>query len=229
MSTGRHLKQLLIVAIIATVATGTAWTVPPPSPYASASGHSKLVQIRTLDPSILVELRYATSHNIARRPLYPADMPALLRPSVAWRLVAAQRYLVARGFRLKIWDAYRPKAAQDELWRLTQNNHFVANPGDGVGSLHTRGVAVDATLVDVLGRDVPMPTDFDAFTADAGMHYQGSDPLVRLNLRTLQRAMGRAGFYGLSMEWWHFVARDWKQYSTIPELPFLNFPPRIVD
>ncbi len=223
MTTRSQIKQLVLVTTMS-LAAGAAHTAPSLSPTPSPVADTKLINIRMLDSSILVELRYATSRNIAQRPLYPADMPALVRPSVARRLVAAQTYLVARGFRLKIWDAYRPKAAQDELWRLTQNDHFVANPADGVGSLHTRGVAVDATLVDILGRDVPMPTDFDAFTADAGMHYHGSDPIVRQNLRTLQRGMGRAGFYGLSMEWWHFVAPDWKQYSTIPELPFLVLP-----
>lgn len=192
---------------------------PSPTPISSRPwSEAELIDIKSADPTIVIDLRYATSRNVLQRPLYPAGLPALVRASVAKRLVAAQSFLVQRGFRLKIWDAYRPKAAHEELWRTIQNDHFVANPSDGVGSLHTRGVAVDATLVDLEGNDVLMPTDFDSFTPDATMHYRGSDPLVRAHLRILQRAMGGAGFYGLRMEWWHFVAPDWKHYHVIPEV-----------
>ncbi|MEP6937573.1 MAG: M15 family metallopeptidase [Chthoniobacterales bacterium] len=179
-----------------------------------------LVRINRVEPTIAVDLRYATTRNFTFRALYPPDMPALARPSVARRLAAAQTFLRQRGYGLKIWDAYRPKAAQEELWRLLPNNKYVANPADGVGSLHTWGVAIDATLVDSEGREMEMPTDFDAFTPAAMMHYKGGDPVVRAHLFILQKAMGRAGFYGFSKEWWHFVSRDWKQYQTVPEIQF---------
>lgn len=205
-------------------ASGFAGVAPTPTPVSSLSSEAELVDIKLADPTIVIDLRYATSRNVLQRPLYPAGLPALVRASVAKRLVAAQEFLVQRGFRLKIWDAYRPKAAHDELWRMTQNDHYVANPSDGTGSLHTRGVAVDATLVDLDGNEVSMPTDFDSFTPDATMHYHGSDPLVRAHLRILQRAMGGAGFYGLSMEWWHFVAPDWRQYHVIREVPLAAIP-----
>ena len=81
---------------------------------------------------------------------------------------------------------------------------YLASPQEG-GSLHTRGVAVDATLVDSKGRDVKMPTDFDDFTPAAMLQYVGKIRWCARHLRLLQWAMARAGFYGLRTEWWHFV------------------------
>ena len=186
-----------------------------PAPISSQD----LVDIRQVDPSILVELRYTCSNNAAGRPLYPADMPALVRASVAERLVTAQIYLQQHHYGLKIWDAYRPPAAQAQLWQLFRNAAFVANP-DGRGSLHTWGVAVDATLVDEKGNEVAMPTDFDSFTPAAGIHYNANDPQVALHLRILQAAMKRGGFYGLRTEWWHFIAYDWKKFGPVRETKF---------
>lgn len=177
-----------------------------------------MVNIQTVDPTIAVDLRYATANNVLLRPFYPANMPALVRPSVAQRLLAAQAYLQVRGFRLKIWDAYRPKAAHEQLWQASRNNTYVADPADGRGSLHTWGVAVDATLVYENGREVTMPTDFDDFTPAATLHYTGNDAAIRSHLITLQRAMARAGFYGMRTEWWHFVAQDWQKYRAISDV-----------
>lgn len=142
----------------------------------------------------------------------------MLRASVAQRLAVAQKYLKAKGYGLKIWDAYRPAATQQQLWHATHNRSFVADPTGGVGSMHTRGAAVDATLVDSSGNQVAMPTDFDNFTPAALIIYQGGDPIVQSNLKLLQKAMAHAGFYGLRTEWWHFCAPDWKQYPPVPEL-----------
>ena len=185
-------------------------------PSASAA-ETELVNIRSVDRTIVVDLRYATSRNIARRPFYPTNMPALVRPQVAARLAQAQAILRERGYGLKIWDAYRPKSAHEQLWALSPNTDYVADPAVG-GSLHTSGVAVDATLVDNRGRDVLMPTDFDDFTMAAMLNYTGGNAEVRRNLHVLQNAMARAGFYGLRTEWWHFVSKDWKEYASIPEV-----------
>jgi D-alanyl-D-alanine dipeptidase len=187
---------------------------------------SNFVDIKRLDPTIVVDLRYAGPNNITRRPLYPPGMPALVRFSVAQRLVFAQKYLRERGYGLKIWDAYRPKTAQEQLWEATRNHSFVADPKGDIGSMHTRGAAVDATLVDRKGKDVPMPTEFDSFTPAAMLYYQGSNPVVRSNLKLLQKAMARAGFYGLRTEWWHFCASDWTTYPPVPDIQLLAQVPQ---
>jgi D-alanyl-D-alanine dipeptidase len=176
------------------------------------------VDIKSVDKTILIDLRYAGSNNVAHRPLYPAGTPAMMRAGVARRLAIVQEYLRKKGYGLKIWDAYRTKAAQAKLWELTRNGSFVADPKEGRGSMHVRGAAVDATLVDSSGGDVPMPTDFDSFTPEAKIEYAGRNPTVRGNLKLLQKAMAHGGFYGLRTEWWHFIAHDWQKYELVPEL-----------
>jgi zinc D-Ala-D-Ala dipeptidase len=193
---------------------------------ASQVPDSEFVDIQRVDPTILVDLRYASPNNFTHRPLYPPGMPALVRASVAQRLVFAQKYLKAHGYGLKIWDAYRPSAAQQQLWQATPNNSYVADPKDGIGSMHTRGAAVDATLVDLKGKEVAMPTGFDNFTPAAMLEYQGTNPVIRSNLKLLQKAMARAGFYGLRTEWWHFCAGDWTTYPPVAEIQIVAPAPR---
>jgi D-alanyl-D-alanine dipeptidase len=184
----------------------------------SPESESQFVDIRAVNPTIAIDLRYASDNNVAHHPLYPPGTPALVRASVAERLAIAQKYLKAKGYGLKIWDAYRPHATQEKLWQATHNRSYVADPEGGVGSMHTRGAAVDATLVDASGREVPMPTDFDNFSPAALLEYRGRDQLVRANLKLLQKAMAHGGFYGLRTEWWHFCAPDWKKYPPVPDL-----------
>lgn len=180
-----------------------------------------LVNVRSLDSTIIVDLRYAGTRNLAQRALYSRDMPALLRPAVAQKVAVAQAYLRERGYGIKIWDAYRPKSAHDQLWQYSRNNDYVADPADGRGSLHTWGVALDATLVDIKGKEMAMPTDFDNFTPAAMLYYKGPNEKVRRNVHRLQSAMAIAGFFGLRTEWWHFVDKDWQNYRAIPEIMML--------
>src|SRR5438067_13123697 len=171
-----------------------------------------LVDIKSIDPTMVIELRYAGANNLAGRALYPPGTVALVRPEVASRLVTAQAVLRRYQYQLKIWDAYRPRSVQAQLWQLAHNNDYVADPETGAGSMHTWGIAVDATLTDACNHLVRMPTDFDELTPAAMLHYQGTDPIVRSHLALLQKAMGRSGFYGLRSEWWHFIISNWKKY-----------------
>jgi len=178
-----------------------------------------LVDIRAVNPTIVVELRYAGVNNFSRHALYPPGTPALVRPEVAPRLAAAQAFLQRYQYQLKIWDAYRPRSVQLRLWQLARNTDYVADPRGGAGSLHSWGVAVDATLVDMANNPVIMPTDFDDFSPAAVWHYQGIDPGIRAHLHLLQSIMAGAGFCGARTEWWHFVVADWQKYLPPENLP----------
>lgn len=186
--------------------------------FGRGKSETDFVDIKSVEKTIIVDLRYASANNVARHALYPPGTPALVRAGVAQRLVVVQEYLRKKGYGLKIWDAYRPQSAQEKLWQFTHNRSFVADPKEGRGSMHIRGAAVDATLVDSSGNDVPMPTDFDSFTPTALIDYSGRSPAVRQNLNLLQKAMAHGGFYGLRTEWWHFCAPDWKKFDPVPEL-----------
>jgi D-alanyl-D-alanine dipeptidase len=187
-----------------------AMAVVLPSLAANAGG--PLVDIRSVDPTIIVDLRYAGQNNLVGHPLYPRGACALARPEVASGLGAAQAFLRRYQFGLKIWDAYRPVSVQEKLWRVSRNSDYVANPEIGVGSLHSWGIAVDVTLVDTWNRPVRMPSDFDDFTPAAMWRYMGPHADVRAHVHLLQLAMRNAGFWGLRTEWWHFTIADWQKY-----------------
>jgi D-alanyl-D-alanine dipeptidase len=177
-----------------------------------------LADIKSADSTIVVELRYAGKNNIAHRALYSPRTRAMVRPELLPRLRAAQKFLRQYDYRLKIWDAYRPPSAQKELWRAVQNDNYVANPELGVGSLHSWGVAVDCTLTDLHDREVPMPTDFDAFSPAAMTQYLGTNRTIRNRLRLLRVAMAGSGFYGFHNEWWHFTVKNWAKYLPPEEV-----------
>ena len=173
-----------------------------------------MVEVAQVCPSIVIELRYATARNVTGQPIYPPNARCLLRRSVAQRLKKAQEELQTHNVGLKIWDAYRPRWAQQILWDAMPNREYVGEPARG-GSLHTYGAGVDVTLVDAKGREMPMPTGFDDFSPAASRTYRGKDPVVAANLHMLQTAMSHAGFWVLRDEWWHFVSEDVKSFAPI--------------
>jgi zinc D-Ala-D-Ala dipeptidase len=181
----------------------------------NANADPPLVDIQSVNPTIVVELRYAGNNNLLKHPLYAQGTRALARPEVAAALSEAQALLRQYQYGLKIWDAYRPVAVQTKLWQAFRNSDYVANPEVGVGSLHSWGIAVDATLVDSWNRPVSMPSDFDDFTPAAMWRYTGPSFEVLGHVRLLQWAMHKAGFWGMRTEWWHFTIADWKKY--LPE------------
>lgn len=179
-----------------------------------------MIHIHRVDPSIIINLRYKTNDNITNNPIYPVDMPVLLRPSTAKRLKHANELIKKSGYLLMVWDAYRPQSAQIALWDASgHNSNFVANPHTKP-SLHTSGVAVDLTLALPDGSPVEMPTSFDNFSEKASLDYVHPDPKVRRNLRILKEAMSEAGFQCINAEWWHFLDPDFQQYSTIPSIQY---------
>src|SRR5439155_20821152 len=103
---------------------------------AAAEPALPLVDIKSVDPPVVIELRYSGPNNLAGRALYSRGTPALLRPEVASRLVRAQAFLQRYLYRLKIWDAYRPRSVQAQLWQLARNNDYVAHPETGGGSIY---------------------------------------------------------------------------------------------
>ena len=181
----------------------------------NANADGPLVDIQSVNPTIVVELRYAGNNNLVKHPLYPQGTRALARPEVVAALTKAQTTLRHYQYGLKIWDAYRPAAVQTKLWQASRNSDYVANPEVGVGSLHSWGIAVDATLVDSWNRPVSMPSDFDDFTPAAMWRYTGRSFEVLGHVRLLQWAMHRAGFWGMRTEWWHFTIAYWQKY--LPE------------
>jgi D-alanyl-D-alanine dipeptidase len=161
-----------------------------------------LVDVTERIPDAVLDLRYATADNFLRRKVYPDGARCLLRPVTAAKLEEAARSLRERGFRIRLYDCFRPRSVQWEMWRIFPRPGYVADPRKG--SHHNRGVAVDLTLADRDGREVEMPTAFDTFTRAAHHAYSGGSSTARRHREILLRAMEQAGFRRNRMEWWHY-------------------------
>ncbi len=173
-----------------------------------------LVEVSSVDPRIRTGLRYATHRNASGHILYPPGMPCLLREATARKLAKAQTYLEKHKLGILIWDAYRPPAAQQALWDLSGRlADFVGDPALG-WSAHCTGTAIDITLVDLTGRPLPMPTDFDVFTQEASAFYTGENLEIRRRMRLLHKAMRHAGLKPYVREWWHFSDPDFQPLAA---------------
>lgn len=161
-----------------------------------------LVRVKDIDASVVVDLKYATADNFTQTRVYPTDAKALLRLETALKLKRANERFEKDGYRIKIWDAYRPKSVQEIFWALVPDPKYVADPAKG--SVHNRGASVDITLVDSDGNEVLMPTGYDDFSEKASRNYAGSDSTARENMKYMEKVMTESGFTGLPSEWWHF-------------------------
>ena len=168
---------------------------------------SLLVELKSLDSTLLVDLRYATANNFtgAKLPGYEANR-AYLRREAALALVRVQQSLRSRGLGLKIFDAYRPVRATEEMVRWTERVHRPDLITDGYiasRSRHNLGVAVDLTLIDLkTAAEVEMGTAFDTFSAAA--HTANASGRAAENRQLLKESMQAGGFTPYSEEWWHF-------------------------
>ena len=164
--------------------------------------------------SIDLDLRYATTDNITGQRIY--DRPvALLRPEAHEALMRAADLSASQGLRLRLFDAYRPVAAQWRLWAVCPDPRFVADPR--VGSLHNRGVAVDLTLAAADGQPLPMGTDFDDMSPRSGHGRTDISADEQRNRALLLGIMAACGWSHHPHEWWHYNLKDWAAYPPLSD------------
>jgi len=167
---------------------------------------SNLVDIETLTKEFIIEMKYATEDNFMGRKLYPSTLCVLQRET-AIKLIKANNELIKNGYRIKIWDAYRPLSVQRIMWDIMPNDDFVANPNLR-GSVHNSGFAVDVTLTDLSGKEVEMPTGFDDFTGKASRNVPGGTNTAERNLAVLTETLVKHGFKTINSEWWHYEDQE---------------------
>lgn len=167
------------------------------------------VRVRDYIPDILEELKYATADNFTGNRIYQFK-DTYLRYGTVKKLMAVQEELRVLGLGLKIWDGFRPISAQYTLWDIYPDDTYVADPNKGFSN-HSRGNAVDLTLVDANGEELDMPTAFDDFSGRADRNYAEIPELPRANAELLQQIMERHGFQGYYGEWWHY--NDTQKYD----------------
>ncbi len=190
------------------------------SPPAEAGAFRKpdLVELTTLDPSIHLDIRYASGNNFLGTPVYSQPRAFLQRPA-AEAMVRAAQVLKQHGYGLLIHDGYRPWYVTKVFWEATppEGKIFVADPSQG--SRHNRGCAVDLTLYDLkTGKPVEMPGTYDEMSPRSFPNYPGGTSLQRWSRDLLRQAMEAQGFRVFETEWWHFDYKDWREY------PLLNVP-----
>jgi len=177
--------------------------------------HSDLVELVKLNPTIKLDIRYASTNNFLGTPLYTQARAFLQRPA-AQALVLANHELKQQGYGLIIHDGYRPWYVTKIFWDATPDDKkkFVANPAEG--SKHNRGCAVDLSLYDLkTGEEVQMPSGYDEMTDRAYADYPGGTADERARRALLRAAMEKQGFQVIPDEWWHFDYKDWKLYPII--------------
>jgi zinc D-Ala-D-Ala dipeptidase len=175
----------------------------------------QLVELIQLDPTIKLDIRYATTNNFLGTPVY-TQARAFLQLPAAEALLRAHRELKTRGYGLIIHDGYRPWYVTKIFWDATPDDKkiFVADPAKG--SIHNRGCAVDLSLYDLkTGEEVEMPSGYDEMTDRAYADYPGGTAEERALRALLRQAMEKQGFTVNPTEWWHFDYKDWKDYPIL--------------
>ncbi len=208
-----HPNVIIVLGFILTTAcscienrSGTARTFRVPDGFMEVRG-----------AHFIVDLKYNTDKNFMGRNLYGdyGVSRCYVHRDLSARLERAADILARRGYRIVLWDCYRPMAVQIAMWKVMPDPRFVANPSEG--SNHNRGIAVDCSIVDAGGRALPMPSEFDEFSDRASINYpcEKDDGYKCGNREILGKAMEAAGISRFPSEWWHFQLADTDRYPVI--------------
>lgn len=175
------------------------------------------VDVGELDNTVVLDIRYATTGNFTGKIIYPVAR-GLLRRDAALRLLRVQQKLKKQGYRLVVFDAYRPITLQKRLWEMMPDERYVDDPSKG--SPHNRGGTVDVSLADLDGNHLPMPSLYEEHSIKASRDYAEASGEALKNRALLEEAMKAEGFEAFRGEWWRFDAPDWQDY------PLSDFPLR---
>jgi zinc D-Ala-D-Ala dipeptidase len=173
----------------------------------------ELIDLEKFIPSLMLDIRYATSNNFTGEKIYTLAK-AYARKPVAESLKKIQADLKPQGLGIKIFDAYRPYKATVKFYEVYGDTTYVASPYKG--SRHNRGCALDLTLINLkTGKELKMPTGYDSFSKDAWPTTPVKDPEARKNRTLLINTLEKHGFRVNSSEWWHFDFIGWKKFEVM--------------
>ena len=160
-----------------------------------------LIEIAPPRYDVDLQIAYATPENFTGKPIY-RRAAAYLSEEAAGLLDAAIALAADVGLQIRVFDAFRPSEAQWVLWNHTPDPGYISDPRKG--SPHSRGAAVDLTLIDKDGRALPMGTEFDDFTEAAHHGNRDIDEQAQRNRMLLLGLMTAAGWDYFRNEWWHY-------------------------
>lgn len=223
------IRYLLMAALGATLAAQAALAQERPASFVDAAA---------IVPGLIVEARYAGSHNFVGRPIEGYEQPRCLLTVAAAKALAAVAQDVAQdALVIKVFDCYRPARAVADFVRWAQDPTALAGKAefyphvdkrnlfrDGYispRSGHSRGSTVDLTLAHADGRELDMGTPFDFFSPRSWVAAADIGADAKANRALLAAAMQRHGFRPYAKEWWHFALAHEPFPST-----YFNFPVR---
>ena len=175
---------------------------------------TKLIEILPDRMNIILSLAYATSNNFTGKKIY--NRPAcFLHPSAAEAFDKAILLASSIGLKIKIFDAFRPSEAQQIMWDYLPNPDYLSNPNNG--SPHSRGIAIDLTLVTNNNEELEMGTPFDSFSEKSHHGYLGLNKTEQKNRMLLLGIMTAAGWDNFKNEWWHYQLFNSKNYPILTD------------
>lgn len=214
------MRRILVTAVLAVAFPAVANAAPDPGvpPVSAQAAEAGLIDVRTVVPDAIIDLRYTTANNFVGVPLYPADARCLVHESMGPGLATAAAALRPKGLTLVFWDCYRPHDVQVQMFEAVPNPAWVARPTDFARS-HEAGRSVDVTMA-AGGALVDMGTDFDNFTSLAESYAtSGVNSAQQANRAVLRNAMAKGGIAPYTGEWWHFDGPGAGQPRAILDVP----------
>ena len=166
---------------------------------------SVFVNLKEYSNDFVYDLKYATTDNFLNQKVYDCD-ECYLRLRTINSLIKANNDFIAKGYRIKLFDCYRPIDVQKKMWEIVSNPNYVADPKKG--SIHNRGGAIDITLVDSDGKELDMGTSFDHFGIESSHDYQSLSTEVLNNRKLLKEIMLKNNFKAFDSEWWHYNLKE---------------------
>jgi D-alanyl-D-alanine dipeptidase len=159
------------------------------------------VNLKDYSNDFIYDMKYATTDNFLKAKVYDCA-ECFLRLKTVQALVNANKDFIEKGYKIKLYDCYRPLSIQKKMWEIVSNPEYVADPKKG--SFHNRGGAVDISIVDAKGQEVDMGTPFDFFGIQASHNYIELSKEVISNRKFLKKVMIKNGFNSFDSEWWHY-------------------------
>lgn len=172
--------------------------------FIATAQQTDFVLLKSLSSDFVFDMKYATPDNFLKQAVYECG-ECYLRKKTAEALVKANEEFKTLGYRIKLFDCYRPLEVQKKMWKILPGTHYVANPAKG--SKHNRGAAVDLTLVDKDGKELDMGTPFDFFGEKAHHTCTILPKKVLENRKLLKDILNKYNFKSIYSEWWHYEYR----------------------
>jgi D-alanyl-D-alanine dipeptidase len=168
---------------------------------------STFVNLKQYCLDFVYDMKYATDDNFLKAKVYDCA-ECYLRLKTVKAIMKANAKFMKKGYRIKLYDCYRPLDIQKKMWTIVSNPIYVANPSKG--SIHNRGGAVDISLVDKNGVELNMGTSFDYFGIEASHNNKNFSKEILDNRKLLKKVMLQNNFQSFDSEWWHYNMKNAK-------------------